>query len=113
MAEQTKKHKIHIKKGDTVVVISGKDKGRKGKVRSVEPKTGRVFVEKVNIVKRHTRPTKAAPQGGIVKQEAAIDCSNVMIYCSRCGRPVRIGKDLQASGERLRKCVRCGDLFDK
>ena len=106
------KKKLHVKKGDTVVVITGKDAGKKGTVLEVNPKAGRVYVDKVNIVKRHTKPTQAAPQGGIVEKEAAIDSSNVMIYCSKCARPVRIAKEMVA-GKSVRKCAKCGQAFDK
>lgn len=105
--------KMQVKKGDTVMVITGKDAGIKGKVLSVEPKSGRVLVEKANMVSRHTKPTKASPQGGIIKQEAGIDSSNVMLFCNRCQKPVRIGKELLANGKRIRKCVKCGEGFDK
>lgn len=106
-------NKVHVKKGDTVMVITGKDAGTKSKIISVDAKAGRVFVDKVNLVKRHTKATKAMPQGGIVEKEASIDSSNVMIYCSSCKRPVRIAKEVAADGTRTRKCVRCGAKFDK
>ncbi len=110
---KTEKAKIHVKTGDPVMVISGKDAGKRGKVLSVDLKKGRVFVDKVNIVKRHTKPTQGAPQGGIIKKEAAIDSSNVMIYCSKCGKPVRIQKEILANGKKIRKCAKCGEAFDK
>ena len=107
------KQKVHVKKGDTVMVISGKSAGTKGKVLSVDPKTSRVIVEKANIVSRHTKPTQAAPQGGIIKKEAPMASSNVMIFCSKCGRPVRIAHAVQADGSKVRKCAKCGEVFDK
>ena len=79
------KKKLHVKKGDNVVVITGKDAGKKGKIINVDTKAGRVYVDKVNVVSRHTKPTPGAPQGGIVKKEASIDSSNVMLFCSKCG----------------------------
>ena len=103
--------KMHVKTGDTVVVITGKDAGTKGKVMSVLPKTGRVVVEKVNVVSKHTKPTQNNPQGGIMKKEAPIDASNVMLYCDKCGKGVRIGKEVLADGTRVRKCVVCGTQF--
>ena len=105
--------KIHVKRDDTVMVISGKDAGKKGKVLSVEPKTGKVFVEKSNIVSRHTKPTKASPQGGVIKQEAGMNSSNVMMYCNKCNKPVRLGKKLLPNGKKVRVCVKCGEAFDK
>ncbi|MEG1538124.1 MAG: 50S ribosomal protein L24 [Clostridiales bacterium] len=111
--EVAKAQKIHVRKGDQVMVISGKDAGKKGKVLSVNPKAGRIIVEKINIVSRHTKPTQASPQGGIVKKEAAIDSSNVMIYCNKCNAPVRISKEFLADGTKMRKCSKCGEHFDK
>ncbi len=113
MNKPVKAKKIHIKKGDTVMVIAGKDAGKKGKVLSVETKTGRVFVEKANMISRHTKPTQAAPQGGIIKKEAGMDSSNVMIFCNQCSKPVRIAKEQLENGKRVRKCIKCGEVFDK
>ena len=104
--------KVHVKKGDTVVVITGKDAGHKGKVLGVFPKESRVVVEKANIVKRHTRPTRAMPQGGIVEKEAPIHSSNVMLYCNKCKRPTRIGKKILADGKKVRICRRCEEVLD-
>lgn len=105
--------KVHVKKGDTVLVITGKDAGKKGKVLSVEPKTGRVVVEGMNVVKRHTKPTQAAPQGGIVEKEAGVASSNVMLYCPKCNKPTRIGMKALDGGKFLRQCKNCGEVFDK
>jgi len=105
--------KVHVKKGDTVLVIAGKDIGKKGKVLSVEPKAGRVVVEGVNVVKRHTKPTQAAPQGGIVEKEAAFNSSNVMLFCPKCNKPTRIGKKALTDGSYVRQCKKCGELFEK
>ncbi|MDK2821199.1 MAG: large subunit ribosomal protein [Clostridia bacterium] len=104
--------KIHVKKGDTVMVITGKDAGKKGKVLSVEPSKGRVIVEGVNIVKRHTRPTQKLPQGGIIEQEAPVASSNVMIFCNKCNQPSRIGKQILADGKKTRICKKCGEVLD-
>ena len=107
------KKKIHVKKGDDVVVITGKDAGKRGKVINVDTKAGRVYVDKVNVVSRHTKPTPGAPQGGIVKKEAALDSSNVMLYCSSCGKGVRVRKDVADDGSRTRVCANCGNVLDK
>ncbi|MBO8169399.1 MAG: 50S ribosomal protein L24 [Thermoanaerobacteraceae bacterium] len=104
--------KVHVKKGDTVVVITGKDAGKKGKVLQVIPKQQRVVVEGVNIVKRHTRPTQQMPQGGIVEKEAPIDSSNVMIYCNKCNQATRIGKKVLDDGTKVRVCKKCGEDLD-
>ncbi len=82
--------KLHVKKGDTVVVLSGKEKGRSGKVLSVNTKKEKVFVEKINMIKRHSRPSKNAPQGGIIEKEASLHVSNVNILCPKCNKAVRI-----------------------
>lgn len=107
------KTKVHVKKGDNVLVISGKGAGKKGKVLEVLPKASRIVVEGVNVVKRHTKPTQAAPQGGIVEKEAPFASSNVMLYCNKCNKPTRIGKEALDNGKFVRKCKSCGDLLDK
>lgn len=107
------KSKFKVKKGDTVVVITGKDTGKKGKITQAIPKKGKVFVEGVNIVKRHTKGTQKMPQGGIVEQEAAIDVSNVMYFCNKCNAGVRVGKKEKENGQRIRVCKKCGVELDK
>lgn len=104
--------KVHVKKGDTVVVITGKDAGHKGKVLSVFPKTQRVIVEKANIVKRHTRPTRSMPQGGIIEKEAPIHSSNVMLFCNKCNNATRVGKKILENGSKVRICKKCGEVLD-
>ena len=99
--------KIHVKKGDTVVVITGKDAGTRGKILEVDRKKGRVVVEKANMVKRHTKPSKTNPQGGIISKEASIDSSNVMIYCQDCKSVTRVGKSITEKGKD-RICKKCG-----
>lgn len=103
--------KVHVKKGDTVLVITGKHAGKKGKVISVIPDKSRVVVEGVNIVKRHTRPTRNMPQGGIVQKEAPIHSSNVMLFCTKCNSPTRVGKKFLADGEKVRVCKKCGETI--
>ncbi len=107
--------KLHVKSGDTVVVISGKDKDRvkKRKVLSAIPKEGRVIVEGVNMVKRHTKPTQKVMQGGIISKESPIAASNVMLVCSRCGKPTRTGKKTLENGKSVRYCKKCGEITDK
>lgn len=107
------KQKIHVKKGDLVMVITGKDAGKKGKVLEVLPKKGRVVVEKVNIVKRHTKPSQSMPQGGIVEKEAPIASSNVMLFCSECNSVTRVSAKFTETG-KVRVCKKCGvNLPDK
>ena len=107
------KTKIHVKKGDMVQIITGKDAGKKGKILSVNTEKSRIVVEGVNIMKRHTRPSQGKPQGGIVEKEAAIASSNVMIFCSKCKEPVRINKKILADGQKIRVCNQCGEELDK
>ncbi|WCK56698.1 50S ribosomal protein L24 [Aneurinibacillus sp. Ricciae_BoGa-3] len=103
---------MHVKTGDDVVVISGKDKGKKGRILAAYPKTGRVLVEGVNMVKKHTRPNAANPQGGIVTQEGAIHSSNVMIVDPKTGEPTRIGHKI-VDGKKVRIAKKSGEALDK
>ena len=104
--------KTHIRKDDTVMVITGKDAGTTGKVIQVLPAKGKVVVEGVNVVKRHTKPTQKNPQGGIVEKPAAIDASNVMLYCGKCKKVTRIQKKT-VDNKNVRVCIHCGEAFDK
>jgi large subunit ribosomal protein L24 len=106
-------HKLHVKKGDMVIVLSGKDKGKKGKVIESQPKKGRVVVEGVNKVKRHTKATQKAPQGGILVKEAPLYSAKVMLVCPACSEPTRIQKTALASGILARTCKKCGEIVDK
>ncbi|MFZ5596999.1 MAG: 50S ribosomal protein L24 [Bacillota bacterium] len=103
--------KVHVRKGDTVLVTTGKDKGKKGKIISVEPDKSRVIIEGVNIVKRHTRPTQKLPQGGIMEKPAPVHSSNVMLYCTKCDSPTRISKRLLENGKKVRVCKKCGEFL--
>ena len=104
--------KTHVRRGDTVLVISGKNRGKKGKVLRVLPAAGRVVVEGVNIVKRHQRPTRQVMQGGIIEKEAPIHISNVMLVCPRCNQPTRVARRQLEDGRRLRACKRCGEVVE-
>lgn len=101
-------NKMSIKKGDTVVVLSGKDKGKQGKVEVVLPKAGKVVVEKVNIVSRHTKPRQQGQEGGILKKEAPIYACKVMRVCPKCNKPTRPGHKLLADGKKVCVCKKCG-----
>lgn len=103
---------LAIKKNDTVVVIAGKDKGKRGKVLKVIPKLDRALVEKVNFVKRHTKPGRASKQGGILERENPIHISNLMLVCNKCDRSVRVGFSRLADGRKVRVCKRCGEVMD-
>lgn len=106
---------MKIKKGDTVVVIAGDDKGKTGKVLKVFPDKSRVIVESVNFIKRHTRQTKRAQKGGIIEKEGTIHVSNLMFFCPKCATPNKIThRVIQAEGEdkkmRVRICRKCGEI---
>ncbi|TET40804.1 MAG: 50S ribosomal protein L24 [Dehalococcoidia bacterium] len=103
---------MKIRKDDTVLVIAGKDKGKKGKVRQSLPKESRVVVEGVNVVKRHMRPRGTARQAGIIEREAPLQVSNVMLLCTKCNRPTRIGFRFLEDGTKVRICRRCGEVID-
>lgn len=100
-------NKMSIKKDDTVVVITGKDKGQRGKVLTVIPKEGKVVVEKINLVSRHTKPRKQGEQGGIVKKETPIRACKVALYCGKCGKGVRVGFKIEGD-KKTRVCAKCG-----
>jgi len=100
--------KSHVNKGDTVMVIAGKEKSKTGKVMQLLPKKSSVIVEGLNMVKRHLK-AKGNEAGGIKEKEAAIHVSNVMPYCSKCAKPVRTGRKILENGEKQRICVKCGN----
>ena len=101
-------NKMSIKKDDLVVVLSGKDKGKQGKVLRVIPKESKVVVEKVNVVSRHTKPRRQGDQGGILKKEAPIYACKVQRVCPKCGKPTRAAHKVQADGKKVRICKKCG-----
>ena len=105
--------KLHVKKDDTVVILAGKDKGKTGKVLRVLPEKQRVLVENLNIIKRHTRPTQANNEGGILEREASIDISNVQLVCSSCSKPARTGQRVLEDGSKVRFCKKCNEVVDK
>lgn len=104
---------MHIRSKDSVVVITGKDKGKQGKVLKAFPKTGKVVVEGVAIATKHQKPRQQGMPGGIVKQEAAIDASNVMLYCPKCKKGVRVGMNVLENGTKVRVCKKCGTSFEE
>ena len=100
-------NKLSIKSGDTVVVLSGKDKGKQGKVMTAMPETGKVIVEKVNMVSRHTKPRQQGEQGGILQKEAPIYACKVQVVCPKCKKPTRVAHKIEG-GKKSRVCKRCG-----
>ena len=103
---------LNVKKGDTVKVIAGKDKGKQGEIIRALPAKGRVVVEKVNIVKKAMRPTQQNPQGGISSVEAPINVSNVMLVCPSCKAATRVGHRFDEAGKKHRVCKKCGKDID-
>jgi large subunit ribosomal protein L24 len=106
------KQRIMIKKDDKVIVRKGKEKGRIGTVLKVDAEKNRAIVEKVNVVKRHTRPGGKSAQGGIIEKEASVHISNLMLVCNKCAEPTRIGKRQLEDGSSIRVCKKCGELLD-
>ena len=104
--------KVHVKTKDEVIVITGKDKGVKGKVLAVSPKAGRVTVEGVAMVTRHQKSRAQGQPGGLIRKEAAIDASNVMLVCQKCGKPSRAGHKTLENGKKIRVCKKCGEQID-
>ncbi len=103
---------MKIRKNDNVLVIAGKDKGKKGKVRFAYPKNNRVLVEGVNFIKKHTRAAGQVRQAGIVEREATIDVSNVMLVCAKCNHPTRVGHRFLGDGKKVRVCRVCNEVID-
>jgi len=102
---------LSIKKNDTVLVVAGKEKGKKGRVISVEPKEDKILIERINIIKRHMKPSKKYSQGGIIEKEAPLHISNVMLVCSKCGKPTRIGNTVLSDGKKARICKKCKEVI--
>ena len=102
--------KVHVKKGDNVIVLSGQDKGKKGKILEVNPDKSTVMVEGVNMRTKHKKPRSAQQPGGIMKQEAPINSAKVMLICTKCGKPTRIGKQILESGSKARVCKKCNEV---
>jgi large subunit ribosomal protein L24 len=103
---------VKIRKNDTVVVLAGKDQGKRGRVRRALPKKDRVVVEGLNMIKRHSRARRAARQAGIVELEAPIHVSNVMYICTKCKKPARVGYKTLEDGRKVRICRSCEEVID-
>ena len=103
---------LHIKKGDTVVVLAGNEKGKSGKVMRIIPKKDRVIVEKLNMVKRHMRPGQQSRQGGILEKESPIHVSNLMLVCSKCTDPTRVGYKILDDNQKARYCKKCNEIIE-
>jgi len=105
--------KLHVKKNDMVMIIAGKDKGKSGKVMRVLADKGRIVVENLNVVKRHTRPTRTNAEGGIIEKEAPLAASNVLLLCGACNKPTRTGIRILDDGSKARFCKKCNEIVDK
>lgn len=103
---------IGIKKNDTVLVLTGEEKGKRGRVLSVNPKKARLLVEKLNMIKKHMKPSRKFSQGGIIDKEAPIQRSNVLLICPKCDKPTRIGHKILKSGVKVRLCKKCTEVMD-
>ena len=104
--------KMHVKRGDIVKVISGKDKGKEGKILTAFPETGKVIVEGVAIAKKHQKARMQGQESGIIHKEAAIDASNVLRVCSKCGKAARTGVKILEDGSKVRYCKKCNETFN-
>ncbi len=104
--------KLHVKKNDMVEIIAGKERGKTGKVLRVLPGKGRVVVENLNVIKRHTRPSQLNPEGGIIEKEAPLSLSNVMLVCGSCNQATRTGVRLLEDGSKTRYCKKCNENVD-
>jgi len=105
--------KLHVKKGDTVIVLAGKDRGKQGKVLEVSPKEKKVIVEKINMVTKHVKPRRQGEAGGRVEAEAALYACKVQVVCPKCKMPTRIGHKILEDGSKVRVCKNkdCGETF--
>jgi large subunit ribosomal protein L24 len=103
---------VQIRKNDSVMVITGKERGKTGKVLRVLPDKDAIIIERINLVKRHSKPRGPQQPGGIVEKEASIHVSNLMIMCDKCNAPVRMGTKILSDGKKIRICRRCGEALD-
>lgn len=103
---------LGIKKNDTVLVIAGDEKGKKGRVLTVDAGNNRLVVESVNIIKKHMKPSKQYSQGGIIEKEAPLQRSKVMLLCPKCAQPTRVGNKVLENGRKTRACRKCGEVVD-
>ncbi|MGA7742044.1 MAG: 50S ribosomal protein L24 [Polyangia bacterium] len=103
---------MHVRKGDNVVVIAGKEKGKRGRVLRILSAKGRVVVERINMIKRHTKPTQRNPRGGILEKEGSLEASNVALWCGKCSAGRRCRADIKEGQKKRRVCVKCGSVIE-
>lgn len=106
-------NKVNFKKGDTVLVISGDDEGKNGKIIDIFPRKMQVIIEGVNFLKKHSKPTQKVPQGGVIKQEGSLHISNIRLICNKCNKPTTIKRQRIKEGKKVRVCRKCGEIIDK
>jgi len=104
---------LSVKKNDTVLVIAGREKGKKGRVLSIYPSKGRLLIEKINMIRKHMKPTRKYAQGGIIEKEAPLHISNIMLICPKCNKPTRISNTHLQEGRRVRMCKKCREVMDE
>lgn len=102
---------LHLKKKDKIIVLAGKEKGKRGEVIKILPKENKVIVSKINLIKKHNRPNPKKGGGGITQQEAPINISKAMLVCSKCDQPTRVKMDELADGKKVRICKKCGEIL--
>ena len=107
--KNVKTRKMHVKTGDTVVVLSGKERGKQGKVKAVSPKEGKIIVEGINVMTKHFKPRRQGQEGGIIKAEGAMYACKVQLVCSHCGKATRTGHKINEDGKKVRVCKKCGE----
>lgn len=107
------KPKLHVKKNDTVKVLSGKEKGKSGKILKAYPAKGRVIIEHLHMIKKHTKRQSQGQGGGIIEREGTVHVSNVMLVCPSCKQATRIGKKILEDGSKVRTCKKCGEVVDR
>ena len=103
---------VSLKKGDEVIILSGKDRDRRGKIQRVLGREGKVIIEGLNLAKKHARPTKASPQGGVIDKALPVPIAKVMLVCSGCNKPTRVRREEAVDGDLVRICRRCGRTID-
>ena len=103
---------LGIKKNDTVLVMTGDDKGKRGRVLSIDRAGSKLVIESINMVKKHMKPSKKYQQGGIIEREAALSLSNVMLLCTKCDKPTRVGNKILENGKKIRSCKKCGEVVE-
>lgn len=103
---------LDIKKNDTVMVIAGDEKGKKGRVLTIHSSDHRVVIEGLNMIKKHLKPSKQHQQGGIIEREAPVHRSNIMLLCPKCGKPTKVGNKMLENGKKIRECKQCGEVIE-